>query len=383
MAATGGFVTMQRQVAVIGGGLAGSFAALCLARAGCRVVLLEKSRGPHDKVCGEFLSTEALHYLRMSGIHPEELGGLPIRQVRLATQRRVSTAALPFQAMALSRNCLDEALLQAAASAGVDVRRGAHVSSLRRKDSGWTVDMRDGQGLHYSQDVFLATGKHDLSNLPRPPGTHSGLLGFKMYFRLEPQQAAALSKTIELLLFPGGYAGLQTVEGNRANLGLLVDSQLFRKCGGNWAALLAHMLRHSPHLALRLQGTEALLTAPLAISPLPYGHVQQSTQPGLWRLGDQAAVIPSFSGDGMSIALHSAAVAAEQYLQGGQSTTFQREFAEVMRTRLRLATVLSRMLVRFPLAVGIMHVFPALLPRVASLTRIPPQHLLPVHEPSV
>jgi menaquinone-9 beta-reductase len=43
----------------------------------------------------------------------------------------------------------------------------------------------------------------------------------------------------------------------------------------------------------------------LAIASIPYGYVQNRSI-GLWCIGDQAAVIPSFSGDGIAIALHSA-----------------------------------------------------------------------------
>ena len=48
---------------MIGGGLAGSMVAMRLASAGREVVLLEKEREAHHKVCGEFLSREAIHYL--------------------------------------------------------------------------------------------------------------------------------------------------------------------------------------------------------------------------------------------------------------------------------------------------------------------------------
>ncbi|MGI4854145.1 MAG: NAD(P)/FAD-dependent oxidoreductase [Janthinobacterium lividum] len=360
---------------VLGGGLAGTSLALQLAAAGRDVLLLERSRGPHGKVCGEFLSGEALHYLHQRGVQPEALGAVPIRQVRLASHGQLSSALLPFPAQSLTRLCLDEYLLQAAAAAGVEVRRGTHVNSLQAENGGWTIGLREGERVH-TRDVFLATGKHDLRTQPRPAGTHTGLVGFKMYYRLQPAQTAALRGAVELALFPGGYAGLQPVEGGRANLCLLVDAGALRRCGGIWADLQRHMLQQSPHLQARLQGAEPLLDAPLTIASIPYGHVQRATEPGLWRLGDQAAVIPSFSGDGMSIALHSAALAARTYLRGDGSEAFQRELAGQMGQRLWLATALSRTLVQRPWMAQFAHLFPALLPRMASMTRIPNRFLL-------
>lgn len=360
---------------VIGGGLAGASLSLRLAAAGQQVLLLERSRESHHKVCGEFLSGEALHYLREHGIAPESMGAVAIGQVRLATGTRLSGALLPFPAQSLTRLRLDERMLQAAVAAGVDVRRDVHATSLQRSGEAWEVALRGGETMR-AQDVFLATGKHDLHTTPRPAGTHKGLVGFKMYYRLQALQADALAGAVELALFPGGYAGLQPVEDERANLCLLVDAAALRRCGGTWIALQEHILTHCQHLRTRLQGAEPLLEAPLTVASIPYGHVQYETEPGLWRMGDQAAVIPSFSGDGMSIALHSAALAARTYVCRAGSAAFQQELAAAMDRRVRLATVLSRTLVRQPWLAEVAHLFPALLPRIASMTRIPDSALL-------
>ena len=128
------------------------------------------------------------------------------------------------------------------------------------------------------------------------------LIAFKAYWRLSPWQAESLQGRVELLLFPGGYAGLQPVERGRANLCLLIRKSVFARKYGSWESLLGAMQQACPHLGSRLDGAECLSSKPLAVSGLPHGYVAWQSA-GLWRLGDQAAVIPSFSGDGMSIAL--------------------------------------------------------------------------------
>jgi hypothetical protein len=74
-------------------------------------VLIEKESGPHHKVCGEFLSREAVHYLHQAGVDPLILAPQPSARVRLSDGRQNRHRATPFQALSLSRCLLDESLL--------------------------------------------------------------------------------------------------------------------------------------------------------------------------------------------------------------------------------------------------------------------------------
>ena len=68
---------MSRPI-IIGGGLAGGAAAARLAQLGRPALLIEREAGPHDKVCGEFLSGEAVTALGKLGLDCRRLGGVPI-----------------------------------------------------------------------------------------------------------------------------------------------------------------------------------------------------------------------------------------------------------------------------------------------------------------
>jgi flavin-dependent dehydrogenase len=368
---------MEAEVAVVGGGLAGASFAAQLAAAGRDVLLIEREAGPHDKVCGEFLSREAQLYLRDLGIDLAGLGAAPIGTLGLAAGARTVSARLPFQALSLSRRVLDEAVLAQATARGAQVLRGRRVTGT---EPGLRLRVRLEDGAEITAaTVVLATGKHDLRGHARPAGRQNDLIGFKMMFELSPRQRAALEGRVELMLFAGGYAGLQPVEGGRANLCLLVQRDRFAAIGRSWPALLAAIGAETPLLATRLGAARPDWAKPLTVAGLPYGLVlRDAAADGLWRLGDQAAVIPSFSGDGMSIALHSARLAATAYLEGRTARDFQAKLAADIGAQVWRATWLSRIFVQRRPQRGLLataRLLPAALGLGVALTRVPERSL--------
>ena len=374
----------RSEVAVVGGGLAGAGFAIRLAEGGREVVVVERSAGPHDKVCGEFLSGEAVRYLTRLGIDLVALGAVPIDTLGLSAGGASVATCLPFPAMSLSRRALDEAVLARAAAAGARILRGHHVTGAVPDGMGMGMGMGTRLQLDSGEEILaatavLATGKHDVRGHARPRGRQNDLIGFKMLFGLAPQQAAALQGRVELMLFAGGYAGLQPVEAGHANLCLLVRRDRFAALGRSWPALLAAIGAETPALAARLAGPQAQWARPMTIAGLPYGLVVQRSGPaGFWRLGDQAAVIPSFSGDGMSMALHSAQLAASAYMAGESAHSFQARFAGDVGAQVWRATWLSRIFVHRRPQLGLMaaaRLMPAALRLGAAMTRVPERRL--------
>ena len=364
---------MRRDPLIIGAGPAGSAAAITLAHAGHKPLLIERTTGPTDKVCGDFLSMDTIEQVQTLGVDPLALGAAPIHRVRLIHGERTAETTLPFPAFGLSRRTLDAALLGQAERAGAIVRTGQDIRHLTRKAGEWTAQTGDHIPLT-AETIFLATGKHDLRNLPRPHTNHDAV-GMKMYFSPAPGPADILDGVIELTLFPGGYAGLQLVENGQMVLCIAVQRRAFQRYGRGWPSLIAAIEQRSRRFGAMLGGARPLLPRPLAVAGIPYGYQAGSVAAdGLFRLGDQAAVIPSLTGDGMAIALHSGKTAAETWLAGGDSTAYHRLLTRTLAPQMRLGFLLHHACLSGPAqaaAIRAAALFPALLRQAACRTRLP------------
>ena len=317
------------QAIVIGAGPAGSAAAIGLARAGAKILLLERTRETGDALCGGFLSWRSLARLDALGIDRTALGGQRVARVRLFTRARSSETALPDLAMGVSRRRLDNVLQSAAEDAGAGLERGIHATLI----DGAGVQTRDGAMLS-APALFLAAGKHGFRGFPREPAAWQQTDPV-MGLRLRLPQHAALDRLIgdavELHLFDRGYAGLVRQEDGSANLCLAAHKSRLDAAGGDPEALLRTLGDAHPRLGERLAHADWSRGID-AIGHVPYGWRTHDTAAGLFRLGDQAGVIPSLAGEGMGLAFASAesAVAAWRHGGAGAAPMFQRELAARM-----------------------------------------------------
>lgn len=373
--------SQHSETLVIGGGLAGSMAALRLAGEGRDVLLLERESTAHHKVCGEFLSPEAVRYLRYAGLDPLALGAAPIQHLRLCCGEKTVHTRLPFTALSLSRHVLDSALQQQARQTGCCLCTGTSVETLQRDGKSWMAQTRSpGSSLENcirAENIFLATGKHDLRGWQRPPGRQNDLIGFKMHWRLTSVQSAALRGWMDLFLFRGGYGGLSLIENGLANLCLVVRRGELR-VAGTWDNLLAIIRSQTALLDTRLAAAQPQWSRPLAISSIPYGYLAAASH-NYWRIGDQAAVIPSFTGDGMAIALHSGSLAADIHLAGRTPEAYAIALRQQLTRGMSLATGLSRAMVTSAgrsIAPAALTLLPGAMSWIARLTRIPERALL-------
>jgi flavin-dependent dehydrogenase len=304
-------------VAIIGGGPAGAAAALEARRHGLSVDIWERDRFPRDKVCGEFISFEAHSFLQ-NEIPGAVARGAQIRSAQFVTDHGGSrTFRLPRPALGLSRRVLDIALWKAASTAGADayedegVRRVQYLICGPRPAGTWEIESDRGI-IRRSRALIVACGRWwAIEGLSSPAGRSEPLargdwIGAKAHFVGIPPR-----DRVEVYFFRGGYCGLAPVENSACNVCCLVRREQVRqtrpKALDDFAAWLVQV-SHLAALEKRLQGAQqvsaVVTTAPVHLSR------RQAAQSGALMAGDASGFLDPFTGEGISMALHSGRLAA-------------------------------------------------------------------------
>ena len=288
---------------------------------------------------------------------------------------RTAEAPLPRPAHGVSRRHLDHLLLDRASRAGAAIERGVAVKSIE----GTKARLHDDTEIA-ADALFLASGKHDVRGLARPAAARGAdpTLGLRVRLDPAPGLDRLIGSAIELHLFDRGYAGLVLQEDGSANLCMAVHRSRLTEAGTP-ASLLAALGQELPRLGERLAWRSP--DAPIdAIANVPYGWRARDGVSGLFRLGDQAAVIPSLAGEGMGIAIASGIRAAQAYDRHGAqgAIAFQRDLARDLARPMRIAGLIRDGAERPAIARAVLPIArsaPILIDLVARLTRISHSHL--------
>ena len=251
------------EITILGGGLAGSAAALSALRQGAPARICERSRFPRHKVCGEFLSPEIQIPLEECGVWDRFLCARParIRRMVLNFGAREKAGLLPDPAWGLSRFALDDLLLNAALEQGA-IRVGSIVNP-----------------------VIDASGRSSGA----PKGQR--LFGFKAHYTGPTDDA------VELYFFRDGYVGINCVENGMTNVCGIAPEWMLTRVHFEIDEMLARM----DTLRARLAPLNRTMRW-MHVGPLVFGNRLRDCG-GSYIAGDALSFVDPFTGSGMLCAL--------------------------------------------------------------------------------
>ena len=316
-------------IAIVGGGPAGAVLATRLARAGRQVVLLERAPAWQWRAGGVFASPAAVAALWRAGLDRATIAAVarPIPAMRIETPAG-TTFRLTYghdaggpPAVGFDRSRLDPALLDLAAAAGAEIRRGWHVTNLDLSDGGLTIRTADGQAALMRASVVVgADGPRSL--VARTAGVaHPARLRPRIgltYHLPDPDPTAC--RDARMCILADGYVGVAPVAGGHLNVGIVL--------GASWQAALVRegaravvdgIVRAIPPTDEDPATWRSGIPSDLVAGAWPLGvRVARRAGPGWLLVGDAAGFLDPFTGEGLHRALVSAELAAAAILARGR-----------------------------------------------------------------
>ena len=362
---------LDNDIIIAGGGLAGLTAAIHLSKAGLKVTVVEKNSYPHHKVCGEYVSNEVVPYLKELGVYPSTLQPTQINKFQFSsTSGKLISAPLPLGGFGLSRYAFDHFLKQKALEYGcriiqdtvldirfigndLIVRKRNNLNDLKSNDlnkqkkndsndqnsndlnkqknslKDYSSDYLKGCSRDYSKDKSnqfeVQTARHGTFNCPvviAAYGKRSTLDNkLKRPFMKSPSPWLAVKAhyrgsfddtLVALHHFRGGYCGVSMVEDNLINICYLTDYVTFKK-HRSLEEFQQQVLFKNKHLRSIFENSTMEFEVPLSIGQISFQQKEAVTA-HILMIGDAAGLIHPLCGNGMSMAIHSAKICAEQVI---------------------------------------------------------------------
>jgi menaquinone-9 beta-reductase len=338
----------EADVVVVGAGPAGSATACYLAQAGLDVLLLEKSRFPREKVCGDGLTPRGVKALVGLGISVGERDGWVrnkgLRVIGAGHRLELpwpELSSYPGYGLVRPRTDLDEMLARRAQQAGARLFEGVTVTGPvlddrtgritgvtgkpagaeeERTYAGRVVVAADGNSSRLS--VAMGLRKRD----DRPLG-----VAVRTYYKSPRHDDDYLESWLDLWdgdrLLPG-YGWIFGMGDGTSNvgLGLLNTSAAFGHT--DYHAMLRKWLNGMP---AEWGFTEENRTQPIRGAALPMGFNRTPHYfGGLLLVGDAGGMVNPFNGEGIAYAMESGEILARtiaQALARGRRTETERVLA--------------------------------------------------------
>jgi 2-polyprenyl-6-methoxyphenol hydroxylase-like FAD-dependent oxidoreductase len=325
---------------VVGGGPAGSSCAMILARHGVRVLLLERSRLPRDKICGDCVNPKIWGLLETLGVAGEirEEMRAPISSVtiRIGNGQCLEmplphSKGSPFFAM--PRNIFDDILLRRAIEDGVEVRQGVRITDIRWGDRwGVSVGSLGADDSHYTcRELVGADGRNSFvaRRIAQGHPAHvqwrspSSDLSDRVGIQWETHRQESIGNSLEMVLFDCGYSGVVNLGDTAANIAMVVAPGVAKLAFSDFHEFLARTLWN--HSDGRKRFVHVMPRGDIRTSSPISPRSREQKAPHVRYIGDAHHIVEPFSGQGVLFAVHDGMSAAWDMLeQNGITPSFPR-----------------------------------------------------------
>jgi flavin-dependent dehydrogenase len=283
-------------VAIVGGGPAGSVCAAFCTAAGLRTVLIDRERFPREKVCGDCLNPECWPILRQLGIDQR------VRESSHAKLASVAFIGLHDRRMeielpqgkdaeiAIKRSVFDALLLDRARQLGAEIRETSTLTSLEKTNGDYKLTIGDALACR-AQVLVAADGRN--STVARLCGLLPRIGKERVALQAHISLPCDFGNKVVLQLLPGGYSGQAPVSESQLNLCLVGKPKSIRTLQ-KWAT----------ERFVLSAGQQWRTITPLTRAAIP------PACGNLLFAGDAARVVEPFTGEGILYALRSGVLAA-------------------------------------------------------------------------
>lgn len=314
----------MRDVAIIGGGLAGLINAILLARTGLKVVLIEKKQYPFHRVCGEYISNEIIPFLEKHDLYPAQFHPSEITRFQLTSVHGNSAQMdLDLGGFGISRYTLDQYYYKTALAAGAEILTQTQVESSVFVQNGFELTLSSGKVIEAGL-VIGAYGKR--SKLDKQLNRsfirkRSPYMGVKYHIRYDhPPDLVALHN------FEGGYCGISRVEQGIYNLCYLTERSRLKPYK-TIREMELNLLSRNPYLQRIFEEAEFLFQKPEVINEISFA-TKTPVETHILMSGDAAGMITPLCGNGMAMAMHSAKILSSLIVQYFEENTSRRELEQ-------------------------------------------------------
>jgi flavin-dependent dehydrogenase len=297
-------------VAIAGGGLAGLSLAIQLRKQGHAVILFEKEKYPFHRVCGEYISKEALPFMESLGLNLDTLGAVSINKLIVSSpDGNLLREELVPGGIGISRYTLDLALSKIAADLGAVLMEQDKIQDIIFNKNQFAI--RAASGNFASTAVAGSFGKRSNLDLKwkraftnKKPSKLNNYIGVKYHVRTDfPRDTIALHN------FPDGYCGISAIEDGKFCLCYLTTAANLEAHGNSIRQMEQEVLSTNPHLQKIFSNAVFEFPQPVTISQISFDS-KTRIEDHVLMLGDAAGMITPLCGNGMSMAMQGSKLAA-------------------------------------------------------------------------